>query len=234
MSSTTSDRMQKASAALALLIIAGILVLVVFGSIKSYFDGRAKDDERARILAEIDQIESSSETAAVKSKKWLELAYSDWDVADAVDAKHFQNYVLNRVGQHVQAGHHLTDPLSAPVYEKAAVATCIIRVKQVNPSSTTFERDNYAAYENARNDLEAWRLYVADYRKTWEACAHRFRVMQDRYAKRVEKEKGVNMRDVGAKAGEATAEVGRWWDSATKPLTDAVDEFKSGYNSGKP
>ena len=26
---------------------------------------------------------------------------------------------------------------------------------------------------------------------------------------------------------------GKWWDSATKPLSDAVDDFKSGYNSGK-
>ncbi|AMD59434.1 hypothetical protein AWN88_14270 [Agrobacterium tumefaciens] len=230
---TPSDKLQKASAAAALLLILGIIVLVIFASIKSYFDGLAKDGEMAKLMGSIEQIEASQDPPALKSKKFLEIAYSTWDVADAIDARHSQNYVLNRVGQHVQAGYNLTDPLSPTIFDKAAEATCIIRVKQVNEKAATFERDNYAAYQAAKYDLEAWRPYLADYNKVWSSCAYRFQFMQSRYEKKQEQQKSVSMRDVGAKVGEATAEVGKWWDSATKPLSDAVDEFKSGYNSGK-
>lgn len=235
MSVTPTDKAQKASAAAGLGMVGILAIIIAFGSIKGCIDQRAKDQELAGILAEIERVQASSDKPSTKSKKWIELAYSDWDVADAIDAKHSLNFTLNRVGQHVQAGYNVTDPLSPAIFDKAAEATCLIRVRQVNERSATFESDNFEAYQAAKRDLEAWRQYLTDYDKVWNSCAYRFQFMQNRYVKRLEKEKetSVTMRDVGATVGEASSKVGEWWDSATKPLSDAVDEFKAGYQSGR-
>jgi hypothetical protein len=230
---SATDKSQKVSAAVALVLIAMFVALVIFSGVKGFFDTRAKNQELAELVAEVDRIEASSESASLKSKKVIELAYSTSGAAAAIDEKHSQNYVLNRVGQHIQSGYQQADPLSPPVFDKAAEATCIIRVKQVSEKSPTFERDNYAAYQNAKNDLEAWRPYVADYNRVWNSCAYRFQFMQSRYEKEKEQERSVSMREIGAKVGEATTEVGKWWDSATKPMSDAVDDFKAGYRTGK-
>ncbi|MBD8663015.1 hypothetical protein IFT59_07085 [Rhizobium sp. CFBP 8752] len=230
---TATDKAQKASAAFALLIIAGFVVLVIYGSIKSFSDARAKSAEEASVMSEIERVEASSDAPALKSRKVLELAWSSWDVVSAVDAKYSENYSLNRVGLHVQAGYNLTEPLSPPIFDKAAELTCIIRVRQLDTKSSTFIIDNDRAYRSAKNDIEVWRPYLADYGRTWGNCAYRFRVMLERHMARLENEKSVSVKEIGAKVGQATNEVGKWWDSATKPLSDAVDEFKSGYNSGK-
>jgi len=229
------DRMQKASAAVALIIIAGIGVLVVYGATSSYFEGRTEKKEMVDRLAEIERIEASTAAPASKSKQIIEIAYSTWDTADAVDAKYPDHLTLNRVGEHVQQGYQQTEPLSAGVLSKAATATCLNRVRQVSESSPSFVSDNLNAYHNARNDLEAWRQYLseADYSTVGGGCRYRFQFMQARYDKAHEPTKTVTMRDVGAKVGEATAEIGKWWDDATKPLNDAVEEFKEGYNSQK-
>lgn len=230
---TPSDKVQKASAAAALLIILGIIVLVIFGSIKAFFDGRAKDAEMAKVMNDLEQIDASQESAALKSKKYLEVAFSTWDIARAVDAEHSPNYTLNRVSQHVQSGYNLTAPLSAPIFDKAAEATCLIRVRRLDSDSPTYLNDIYDGYTSAQSDFEAWRPYLSNYDKSWGSCGNRFRVLHDRYTKRLEKEQQMSMKEIGAKVGQATSEVGKWWDSATKPLSDAVDDFKSGYNSGK-
>ncbi|WP_322886790.1 hypothetical protein U8C31_27425 (plasmid) [Sinorhizobium medicae] len=235
MSVTPTDKAQKTSAAAGLGMVVILAIIIAFGSIKGCFDQRAKDQELAGVLDEIERVEASSDAPSTKSKKWLELAYSDWDVSNAVDAKYSQNFTLNRVGQHVQAGYNVTDPLSPAIFDKAAEATCLIRVRQVNERSATFESDNFKAYQAAKYDLEAWRQYLANYDKVWDSCAYRFQFMRNRYVKRLEKEKekSVTMRDIGATVGEASSKVGEWWDSATKSLSDAVDEFKAGYQSGK-
>lgn len=232
-SSSPVDKAQKTSAAIGLGTVAILLLLVTVGSIKGWIDQRSKARELAGVLSEIERIDASNESASSKSKKVLEIAYSSWDIAAAVDGKHEQNHLLNRVAWHVQAGYQQADPLTPSVFDKAAEATCIIRVGQVSPNSPTFMSDSYTAYIAAKRDLEAWRPYLADYDEVWGVCAHRFRVMQDRHVKRMERTKSVSMRDIGMKVGEATTEVERWWDSATKPLSDALNEFKSGYNAGK-
>ncbi|MDE8762633.1 hypothetical protein PZB21_26035 [Rhizobium sp. CBK13] len=235
MSVTPTDKAQKTSAAVGLGMVVILAVIIAFVSIKGYIDQRAKDQEVAGVLAKIERVEASSDAPSTKSKKWLELAYSDWEVANAVDAKYSQNFTLNRVGRHVQAGYNVTDPLSPAIFDKAAEATCLIRVRQVNERSATFESDNFEAYQAAKYDLQAWRQYLTDYDKVWESCAYRFHFMQNRYMQRMEKEKetSLTIRDVGATVGEASSKIGEWWDSATKPLSDAVDEFKAGYQSGK-
>ncbi|MGO7115548.1 hypothetical protein ACCS79_03450 [Rhizobium johnstonii] len=227
------DRVQKASGAVALLIIAGIGVLVVYGAVTSYFEKRANDKQLADQLTKIERIETSNDAPASKSKRVIEIAYSDWRVAEAVDAKYPDHLTLNRVGEHVQAGYQTSEPLSPGVFDKAAEATCINRVKQVSESSPSFVDDNLTAYHNARSDLEAWRPYLADYDKVFASCRYRFQFMQARYDKAHQPTKTVTMKDIGAKVGEASGEVGKWWRDTTKPVTDAVDEFKAGYQSGK-
>lgn len=232
---STQDRMQKVSAAVALAIIAGIGVLVVYGVTSSYVDGRTKKKQMAERLAEIERIEASAGDPASKSKAVIEIAYSTWDTAEAVDAKYPEHLTLNRVGEHVQQGYQQTAPLSPGVFTKAATATCLNRVRQVSETSPSFPTDNLDAYHNARNDLEAWRQYLsdADFNTVWGDCRYRFQFMQARYDKAHKPTETVTLRDVGEQVGKATAEVGKWWDETTKPVTDAVDEFKAGYQSGK-
>ncbi|CUW88594.1 MULTISPECIES: hypothetical protein [Rhizobium/Agrobacterium group] len=213
MSVSPTDRAQRASAAGGLLLGGFFVVLIVYGQIDGYLDRRAKQKELEGVLAQIDQIEASSDSPSLKSKKVLDLAYSNWDVVDAVNARHDPNYLLNRAGQHVQAGYQQTDPLTPSVFDKVASETCTIRVKRVDQKSPNFDTENFDGYRAAKQDFEAWRPYLADYDKAWDSCA--------------------SIRDVGATVGEASGKVGEWWDSATKPLSDAVDEFKAGYQSGK-
>ncbi|MBB4227964.1 hypothetical protein [Rhizobium mongolense] len=200
---------------------------------RAFLDKRARSGETAQRLTEIDQIEASNDAPGLKSRKIIEIAYSDWDVAEAADAKYPGHLTLDRVGEHVQSGYQASDPLSPGVFDKAAEATCIIRVKQVSEGSPSFVDENLTAYHNARNDLEAWRPYLADYDRAWRSCAYRFQFMQARYEKKLEKGKTVTMRDVGEKVGKASSEIGKWWSELTKPVTDAVDEFKAGYQSGQ-
>jgi hypothetical protein len=230
---TFVDKLHKASTAAALIIILLFVILGIFLSIKSSFDRHAKGVEMTKIIDNLSQIDASQDEPALKSKKFLEIAYSNWDLAAAVDARYSQNYVLNRVSKHVQSGYNVSEPLSPSVFDKAAMATCIVRVRQVNAESSTFLNDNYNAYLAAKNDLEAWRPYLADYEGSLKSCAYRFQVMHSKHVAALEKENKGSIKEIGAKVGHATSEVGRWWDNATKPLTDAVDEFKAGYTSGK-
>lgn len=57
--------------------------------------------------------------------------------------------------------------------------------------------------------------------------------MQSRYEKKLEKAKTVTMHDIGEKFGRASSDLNNWWKETTKPVTDAVDEFKAGYNSSR-
>ncbi|TCA08612.1 hypothetical protein [Rhizobium leguminosarum] len=229
------DKVQKASAAVALLIIGGIGVLVVYGATTGYIQARDKKTEIVDQLAQIDKIENSSASPASKGKQVIEIAYSTWDTAAAVDAKYPNHLTLNRVGEHVQQGYQQSEPLSAGVLSKAASATCMIRVRGVSESSPTFVKDNLDAFHAARSDLEAWRPYLleATFNDVWADCQYRFQIMQSRYDEAHKPNETVTLRDIGEKFGRASSDIGKWWGETTKPVTDAVDEFEAGYNAGK-
>ncbi len=229
--STGTPNLASTATGLLLIVIVGASVVSHF--VKSVYDSRERSVGIERALGDIDAIELSQDPPALKNKRFLEIAYSNWDIANAVDAKHSQNYTLDRVFHHVQAGYNVTNPLDASIFIKAADATCMIRVRQVDEASANFLTDNYNAYLGAKNDLEAWRDYITEYDLTWRNCQHRFRVLQDRHIARLEREKAVSLREVGATVGKATTEVGNWWSNATKPISDAVSDFKEGYQSGK-
>lgn len=234
MSTTTANTTQKVARTFYLSFGAILAVFFVYGTIQGYINAKAKEKEAAKVITELEQIEASDATDASKSRKWLELVYSNPDATKAALTRRSEGYLIDRVRYHVQAGYNISEPLSAIVFEKAAEASCLAYVRQVDERSSTFNADNYNAYLMATSEFATWKPYLGNYPQMLASCAYRFQFMQRRHDDQIAKERALDekIRDVGAAAGSASKQVGEWWKSATKPIADAANEFKAGYQSG--
>lgn len=235
MATTTGEKIQKVSTVFALSMIAAFALLFVYAAIRGYLDSRAEEEAAANTLAELKRIETSDVAPSVKSREWLKLAYSSPSTMKATLSRHSEGYLLALVNFHISEGYNQSDPLPAAIVEKAAEANCLVFVRQVDMQSPTFNTDNYYAYLKATAEIGKLKPHLANYEASLASCTHRFQVMQQRHDKRIAEEnaRSTAVRDVGAALGNATKEAGEWWSSTTKPIADAVDEFKAGYESGK-
>ncbi len=235
MVTTTSEKTQKVTTVLVLSMIALIGLLFVYGAVRGYLDSRAEEEATAKTLADLERIEASDAAPSVKSREWLELVYSSPSTMKAALSRHSEGYLLALVNFHISEGYNRSDPLPAAIVEKAAEAKCLVFVRQVDMKSPTFNTDNYYAYLQATAEIGKLQPHLVNYEASLASCTHRFQVMQQRHEKRIAEEsaRSTAVRDVGAALGNATKEAGEWWSSTTKPIADAVDEFKAGYESGK-
>ncbi|MCJ9674324.1 MULTISPECIES: hypothetical protein [unclassified Neorhizobium] len=188
------------------------------------------DTFRNTVLARLDAAEKSSATPAQKSKQIIDAAFMDWGALDIVNERYPDHPIRQRAIEHVALGYQAIDPVGSLPFERLADIDCAGRVNRVTKKSGGYTRDDViAGWAVARRDLETWTPNVANAREVSSACEHRFALI----LKRIEPKETTTVKDVGAVAGKVVGEVGSWWDSATKPLSDAVDEFKAGYSSGK-
>jgi hypothetical protein len=235
MATTTGEKIQKVSTVFALSMIAAFALLFVYAAVRGYLDNRAEEEAAAKTLADLERIEASDAPLSVKSREWLELAYSSPGTMKATLSRHSEGHLLALVNLHISEGYNQSDPLPAAIIKKAAEAKCLVFVRQVDMQSPTFSTDNYYAYLQATAEIGKMQMDLVNYETSLASCTHRFQVMQQRHDKRIAEEnaRSTAVRDVGAALGTATKEAGEWWSSTTKPIADAVDEFKAGYESGR-
>ncbi|MBC2773684.1 hypothetical protein H6M51_12490 [Rhizobium sp. AQ_MP] len=235
MATTTGEKIQKVSTVFALSMIAAIALLFVYAAVRGYLDSRAEKEAAAKTLTDLERIEASDAPPSVKSREWLELAYSSPGAMKASLSRYSEGHLLALVNLHLSQGYNQSDPLPAAIIEKVAEAKCLVFVRQVDMKSPTFNTDNYSAYLQATAEIGKLQPHLMNYEASLASCTHRFQVMQQRHEKRIAEEsaRSTAVRDVGAALGNATKEAGEWWSSTTKPIANAVDEFKAGYESGK-
>lgn len=227
-----NDAAKKARLKSVLLLM---LPLVALGVIVKY--RYVPEAERVRlapdrhVTAKLDAILSSNAPDAARRKALIEFGYTSAEFENALRKRFPDAMMVDRVSAYVQLGYHRTDPLPPLVFDKAAKDTCRLRYNKLRQSSPTFDNDVYHSYNAARIDLEAWRDYVDDFDVVVNDCASNFRFLVEQRKKKLDGE--LTMKNVGSKVGEASAQIGHWWDSATKPLSDAVSDFRSGYESGR-
>ncbi|PZR78984.1 MAG: hypothetical protein DI537_41580, partial [Stutzerimonas stutzeri] len=104
MATTTGEKIQKVSAAVSLSTIALFVLLMVFGAVKGCVDKRAEAAAETSFFSELERINASTETAASKSREWLELVYSTPETTKMALRRYSQTYLIDRVRAHITAG----------------------------------------------------------------------------------------------------------------------------------
>lgn len=91
------------------------------------------------------------------------------------------------------------------------------------------QQEVLAAWYEAMDQFASWTPYVANPNQLRDSCRRKFDSLMTSAAKRDEE----NSHTFAETLGKGGAQVSNAWDSATKPISDVVTEFRSGYQNGK-
>ncbi|NKL57131.1 hypothetical protein [Rhizobium leguminosarum] len=218
------DKARKIAAAIALLIIAFFIVVLVLGIIANR---RAEIAQKDKVLAQLNAIEASADSQALKSKRVIDLAFDGWDNLEVIEANSPGASLGDRALQHISMGYQATDPVGSQVFERLANRDCAGRINGVTTMSGYTEQDVINGWQLAKDDLRTWLPYISNPQQVSNSCEDQF----ESVLKRTSESKGISMKDLGEAAGKGANDVRDWWNEATKPISDAVKNFKDGYNS---
>ncbi|MDQ0323644.1 hypothetical protein QO002_005851 [Pararhizobium capsulatum DSM 1112] len=192
-----------------------------------------QDAKLSEFIGNVEKIEASSDPDGKKSKEVIDLVISANVGQSAFDKQYPLNPLRNRVLDHVLLRHQNTFPLQSTVFERMADIDCLNQVSLVSTDSDTFTQDINDKWRKAYSDFRQWQPYLSNSKAKLRECADRFHARITMHEEYLAKNKPLSVRIVGEEVGQATSEVSEWWDGVTKPITDVVDEFKSGYEGGK-